>query len=155
MPAECGQKTGVYEGFSQQWAALSCRGEFSLQMKTTASDGMILYMADDRQVDFVALYLKAGLLVYAFNCGSSPVVIRSGAGYNDGQWHSVRLHFSLHATTSEVVIPPKNKLHNSKINVIYIIRFNVTTRYISYFVNNIQLCPEPVNYLCISLRNRN
>jgi laminin alpha 3/5 len=62
---------------------------FSLEFKTTESDGVLFYVADNKQVDFIALYMKEGKLVFSFNCGSGPAVLTSANTFNDGQWHSV------------------------------------------------------------------
>ena len=51
---------------------------------------MIVYMANERQVDFIALYMKAGRIVYMFNCGSGPARLTSAGAFNDGEWHTVR-----------------------------------------------------------------
>lgn len=67
------------------------RGEFSIDFKTDAKDGMILYMANERQVDFIALYMQAGRIVYMFNCGSGPARLTSAGTFNDGRWHTVSL----------------------------------------------------------------
>lgn len=65
------------------------RFDFSVELRTSASDGVIFYTADATQTDFVALYMKNGQLVYAFNCGSGTAVIMSDMTYNDNQWHKV------------------------------------------------------------------
>jgi len=66
------------------------RGGFSIEFKTEEEDGMIMYMANERQVDFIALYMQAGRIVFMFNCGSGPARLASTGTFNDGQWHTVR-----------------------------------------------------------------
>jgi laminin alpha 3/5 len=34
--------------------------EFSLEFKTLARDGIMFYVADDRHIDYIALYMKDG-----------------------------------------------------------------------------------------------
>jgi len=34
--------------------------EFSLEFKTLSADGIIFYVAGDRHIDFIALYMKGG-----------------------------------------------------------------------------------------------
>jgi hypothetical protein len=34
--------------------------EFSLEFRTFAEDGIMLYVADERHIDFIALYMKGG-----------------------------------------------------------------------------------------------
>ena len=50
-----------------------------------------LDMATKTKVDFVALYMKDGQVVYAFNCGSGVARIESDRTYNDGNWYKVGL----------------------------------------------------------------
>jgi laminin alpha 3/5 len=73
-----------------------------VEFKTTDKDGIILYVADARHVDFVALYLKDGYVVYGYNLGDDAARISSTDTYNDGQWHTVRslltVSFSLFET---------------------------------------------------------
>ena len=47
------------------------------------------------QADFIALYLKEGKIVYAFNCGSGSGQMVSPQTYNDGKWHKVFIYFTL------------------------------------------------------------
>jgi hypothetical protein len=34
--------------------------DFSLEFKTSAEEGIMFYVGDDRHIDFIALYLKGG-----------------------------------------------------------------------------------------------
>ena len=68
-------------------------GTWQLEFKTMEPDGIILYVADARQVDFVALYIKDGYVVYGYNLGDDPALIASTNRYNDGQWHTVSCSF--------------------------------------------------------------
>ena len=70
--------------------SVCCRGGFSIEFKTEEEDGMIMYMANERQVDFIALYMQGGRIVFMFNCGSGPARLTSAGTFNDGQWHTVR-----------------------------------------------------------------
>jgi len=65
------------------------RTEFSVELKTTSSDAVILYMSDSLDVDFIALYLTDGKLSFAFNCGSGVARATSAFTYNDNHWHTV------------------------------------------------------------------
>ena len=78
-----------------------CRGGFSIDFKTTAEDGMIVYMANERQIDFIALYMRAGRIVYMFNCGGGPARLTSAGAFNDGEWHTVRQTIPSHFTESQ------------------------------------------------------
>lgn len=68
------------------------RSLFSMEVKTTAPDGLLFYVADGRHTDYIALYMMGGNVVYSFNCGSGPARIVSPRTYNDGQWHKVSAH---------------------------------------------------------------
>jgi laminin alpha 3/5 len=65
------------------------RSEFSLDFKSTNPNGVMFYVADARQKDFISVYLRGGKVVYGFNCGNDAVFIESTETYNDGQWHTV------------------------------------------------------------------
>uniref|UniRef100_A0A8C5I5I7 Laminin subunit alpha 4 n=1 Tax=Gouania willdenowi TaxID=441366 RepID=A0A8C5I5I7_GOUWI len=65
------------------------RSHFSLSLKTHSSFGLIFYVSDDQEDDFMALFLAHGKLVYTFNVANQRVKIRSDKKYNDGAWHNV------------------------------------------------------------------
>ncbi|XP_070555377.1 laminin subunit alpha-like [Ptychodera flava] len=73
-------------------APVRVRSDFTVDIKTEATNGLIFYIADERQTDFITLYIHNGLIVYAFNCGSGALTLGSENPYNDGQWHSVRFY---------------------------------------------------------------
>ncbi|CAK6968191.1 laminin subunit alpha-4 [Scomber scombrus] len=75
-----------YADFPQ---SLSERSHFSLSLKTQSSFGLIFYVADDQEDNFMALFLAHGKLVYTFNVADQRVKIRSDEKYNDGAWHNV------------------------------------------------------------------
>uniref|UniRef100_A0A8C5I567 Laminin subunit alpha 4 n=1 Tax=Gouania willdenowi TaxID=441366 RepID=A0A8C5I567_GOUWI len=60
------------------------RSHFSLSLKTHSSFGLIFYVSDDQEDDFMALFLAHGKLVYTFNVANQRVKIRSDKKYNDG-----------------------------------------------------------------------
>ncbi|XP_051781199.1 laminin subunit alpha-4 [Erpetoichthys calabaricus] len=65
------------------------RSHFSLSLKTHSSHGLIFYVSDEGENNFMALFLAHGRIVYMFNVGSDKLKIRSSEKYNDGLWHSV------------------------------------------------------------------
>uniref|UniRef100_A0A3B4G0H7 Laminin subunit alpha 4 n=1 Tax=Pundamilia nyererei TaxID=303518 RepID=A0A3B4G0H7_9CICH len=69
--------------------SLSQRSHFSLSMKTHSSFGLIFYVSDAQEDNFMALFLAHGKLVYTFSVGDQKVKIKSEDKYNDGAWHSV------------------------------------------------------------------
>lgn len=65
------------------------RSHFSLSLKTQSSFGLIFYVSDDQEDNFMALFLAHGKLVYTFNVADQRVKIKSEEKYNDGAWHNV------------------------------------------------------------------
>ncbi|KAJ8356009.1 hypothetical protein SKAU_G00188030 [Synaphobranchus kaupii] len=74
--------TDIPESFSE-------RSHFSLSLKTNSSFGLIFYVSDEAEDNYMALFLAHGKLVYTFNMGSHKVKIKSQEKYNDGLWHNV------------------------------------------------------------------
>ncbi|TRY60964.1 hypothetical protein TCAL_05712 [Tigriopus californicus] len=83
-----GAKKDTYLEFNTK-LKVKKRGEFIIDFRTTQKDGVIFYVADETNRDFIALFMKGGKLIYAFNCGSGPVYIESRP-INDGAWHTAR-----------------------------------------------------------------
>ncbi len=71
------------------------RFEFQLGFKTTTSEGVLFYVHGDRHTDFIAVYLLAGQITFAFNCGDAITKMVSPKTYNDGQWHTVSAVYTL------------------------------------------------------------
>ncbi|CAN9507589.1 unnamed protein product [Ophioblennius macclurei] len=69
--------------------SFSERSYFSLSLKTHSSSGIIFYVSDDQEDDFMALFLVDGKLIYTFNSGDQRVKVRSKEKYNDGVWHNI------------------------------------------------------------------
>ncbi|XP_034555452.1 laminin subunit alpha-4 isoform X2 [Notolabrus celidotus] len=69
--------------------SFSERSHFSLSLRTHSSFGLIFYVSDVHEDNFMALFLAHGKLVYTFNVGDQRVKVRSEEKYNDGAWHNV------------------------------------------------------------------
>lgn len=54
-----GTKAGTYLEFHRQ-LKVKRRSEFSIEFKTTHRNGIIFYVANARNVDFIALFMKNG-----------------------------------------------------------------------------------------------
>ncbi|XP_078226098.1 laminin subunit alpha-4 isoform X4 [Callithrix jacchus] len=65
------------------------KSQFSIRLRTRSSHGMIFYVSDQEENDFMTLFLAHGRLVFMFNVGHKKLKIRSQEKYNDGQWHDV------------------------------------------------------------------
>ncbi|XP_013886384.1 laminin subunit alpha-4 [Austrofundulus limnaeus] len=71
--------------------SLSDRFNLSLSLKTQSSSGLIFYVSDVHEDNFMALYLTHGKLVYTFNVADKKVKLKSVERCNDSAWHNVRL----------------------------------------------------------------
>ncbi|XP_051952446.1 laminin subunit alpha-4 isoform X1 [Xyrauchen texanus] len=71
--------------------AKSIRDEshISLSLKTRSAFGLVFYVADEYEENFMALFLTHGRLVFMFGSGQNSIRIRTKEKYNDGQWHDV------------------------------------------------------------------
>uniref|UniRef100_A0A8C3DLL5 Laminin subunit alpha-4 n=1 Tax=Corvus moneduloides TaxID=1196302 RepID=A0A8C3DLL5_CORMO len=62
---------------------------FSISLKTHSSHGMIFYVSDQKETNFMALFVAHGRLIFMFNAGHQKIRIKSQEKYNDGLWHNV------------------------------------------------------------------
>ena len=67
----------------------STSGTISLDVRTSAYDGLLFYAADENKRDRVFAFLKDGYVVFGFDYGAGPVLITSNVQINDGEWHEV------------------------------------------------------------------
>nr|DBA26589.1 TPA: hypothetical protein GDO54_010830 [Pyxicephalus adspersus] len=65
------------------------KSELSFRLRTQSSHGMIFYISDEEEDNFVTLFLSDGRLHFMFNVGPEKLTIRSQEKYNDGLWHTV------------------------------------------------------------------
>lgn len=79
--------------------------DFSLDFKTSASNGTIFYVADQTHSHYVALIIIDGKVRYIFNCGSGPGILETDNKFNDGEWHQVE--FSRNQNEGKLVIDGK------------------------------------------------
>uniref|UniRef100_A0A8B9T9I8 Laminin subunit alpha-4 n=1 Tax=Anas platyrhynchos TaxID=8839 RepID=A0A8B9T9I8_ANAPL len=63
--------------------------QFSISLKTLSSHGMIFYVSDQKETNFMALFVAHGRLIFMFNAGHQKIRIKSQEKYNDGLWHNV------------------------------------------------------------------
>ncbi|XP_038056079.1 laminin-like protein epi-1 [Patiria miniata] len=61
-----------------------------VELKTLARNGLIMFTSDTRNIDFTAVYLRDGKVVFGWDYGSIPLLIESPESVNDGNWHTVR-----------------------------------------------------------------
>ncbi|KAE8602657.1 hypothetical protein XENTR_v10014075 [Xenopus tropicalis] len=65
------------------------KSELFVRLKTHSSNGMIFYVSDKEEDNFMTLFLSHGRLTFMFNNGQQKLRIKSQEKYNDGLWHSV------------------------------------------------------------------
>ena len=65
------------------------RVDLNFRFKTRKEYGILFYAAELSHSDFISLYMKDGHVVFVFDLGNGPAVLRSSRIYNDGLWHNV------------------------------------------------------------------
>ncbi|XP_019375618.1 PREDICTED: laminin subunit alpha-4 [Gavialis gangeticus] len=65
------------------------RSQFSINLKTHSSHGMIFYVSDQEENNFMTLFVAHGRLIFMFNVGHQKIRMKSQEKYNDGLWHNV------------------------------------------------------------------
>uniref|UniRef100_A0A8B9L1L3 Laminin, alpha 4 n=1 Tax=Astyanax mexicanus TaxID=7994 RepID=A0A8B9L1L3_ASTMX len=73
---------GVAEGIRE-------RSHFSMSVKTQSAAGVVLYVSDESEENFLSLYLSHGKLFFTFGSGQQKLRLRTTDTYNDGQWHDI------------------------------------------------------------------
>ncbi|XP_075825390.1 laminin subunit alpha-3 isoform X2 [Microtus pennsylvanicus] len=66
---------------------LKPRPQFSMDIKTTSSKGLVFYTGTKNS--FMALYLSEGHVVFALGAEGKKLRLRSKEKYHDGKWHMV------------------------------------------------------------------
>ncbi|XP_044146323.1 laminin subunit alpha-4 [Bufo gargarizans] len=65
------------------------KSELTFRFRTHSSHGMIFYLSDEDENNFITLFLASGQLHFKFNVGEQKLTIKSQEKYNDGLWHTV------------------------------------------------------------------
>uniref|UniRef100_A0A3Q3VYH9 Laminin G domain-containing protein n=1 Tax=Mola mola TaxID=94237 RepID=A0A3Q3VYH9_MOLML len=60
-----------------------------LSVRSQALDGLIILLADSKQMDFIVIKLMGGRLMMSADLGKGPSAITSSVTVNDGEWHTV------------------------------------------------------------------
>uniref|UniRef100_A0A3Q3B6Z3 Laminin subunit alpha 4 n=1 Tax=Kryptolebias marmoratus TaxID=37003 RepID=A0A3Q3B6Z3_KRYMA len=90
--------------------SVSERFNLSLSLKTRSSFGLIFYVSDDQEDNFMVLFLTHGKLVYTFNVADKKVKIKTEERYNDGAWHNIVL--SRDGSFGQLIIDGLTKLED-------------------------------------------
>ncbi|XP_051881021.1 laminin subunit alpha-4 [Pristis pectinata] len=87
------------------------RSHFSVNVRTQSSHGLIFYVANKNENQFMALFIARGYFIYTFSNGHSKLKIKSTEKYNDGIWHNVI--FTHENNKGRLVIDGLHALENS------------------------------------------
>uniref|UniRef100_A0A8C4R810 Laminin G domain-containing protein n=1 Tax=Eptatretus burgeri TaxID=7764 RepID=A0A8C4R810_EPTBU len=79
--------------------------KISLDLRTHATDGLIMYMARINHADFVSVQLHEGKLRISYDLGSGPTSHTSQELVNDEEWHTVS--FARHDAHANVTLDGK------------------------------------------------
>ena len=61
---------------------------FELEFKTSATEGVLLYLADNNHIDFAGIFLLDGKIHFSWNNGKgSQTIAYEASKLNDGNWH--------------------------------------------------------------------
>lgn len=80
-------------------------------MRTQSSHGLIFYVANKDEDQFMKLFVSRGYFVYTFSNGHKKMKIKSLEKYNDGLWHNVSLTHE--NNTGRLIIDGQQALKNS------------------------------------------
>ncbi|KAM3726093.1 Laminin-like protein [Dirofilaria immitis] len=76
--------------FDKPPASFDKNSLFSVQLRATASNGIIMFTTNNKHTDYLALYLIDGIVHFAYNSGSGQAVLKSNRSVMDDEWHSIR-----------------------------------------------------------------
>ncbi|VDM99456.1 unnamed protein product [Thelazia callipaeda] len=76
--------------FEKPPASFDKNSIFSVQLRATASNGIIMFTTNNKHTDHLALYLVNGIVHFAYNSGSGQAVLKSNRSVMDDEWHSIR-----------------------------------------------------------------
>uniref|UniRef100_A0A1A7Y711 Neurexin 3a n=1 Tax=Iconisemion striatum TaxID=60296 RepID=A0A1A7Y711_9TELE len=91
-------------GTPGQWARYlrwdaSTRGDLSFQLKTEASEALLMYFDDGGYCDFLQLAVVVGRLQLRFSIDCAETTVVSSKRVDDGRWHTATLSRSNRRTT--------------------------------------------------------
>ncbi|XP_036438439.1 laminin subunit alpha-4 isoform X1 [Colossoma macropomum] len=67
------------------------RCHVSMSMRTRSAFGVLLYVSDESDDDFLTLFLSHGKLTFTFGSAQQELRLQTTDTYNDGQWHNIIL----------------------------------------------------------------
>uniref|UniRef100_A0A8C8DYE0 Laminin, alpha 4 n=1 Tax=Oryzias sinensis TaxID=183150 RepID=A0A8C8DYE0_9TELE len=81
----------LQDAFHYGTTANSRQFNFSVSLKTQSSFGLIFYISDSREDNFISLFLSHGKIVYTFNVADQRVKISGKGRLDDGAWHHINV----------------------------------------------------------------
>ena len=76
-------------------SSLTDESIFSIDFRTSGSNGLILYVSGSNDIDFVTIFMSEGYIYSLWNCGGGSAMIQSKKTFNDDAWHTVTLERKL------------------------------------------------------------
>ncbi|XP_035384881.1 laminin subunit alpha-4 isoform X3 [Electrophorus electricus] len=80
------QSRREYDGIAE---VIRERCHFSLSVRTRSASGLLFYVSDGSEEDFMALFLSDGKLLFSFGSSQQRLLLSSRDKHNDGHWHNV------------------------------------------------------------------
>ncbi|KAI1304937.1 Laminin subunit alpha [Halotydeus destructor] len=91
-----------FKASSSVTTGLMDESTFGLEFKTKGDEGVLFYVGDAKYIDFVALTLREGRLIFSYNNGGGVGMVMTDKVYNDGEWH--RVVFSRRKRVGEIKV---------------------------------------------------
>ncbi|KAH7713933.1 laminin-like protein K08C7.3 precursor [Aphelenchoides avenae] len=63
---------------------------FSVQLRATAANGIIMFVTNEKHSDYIALYMIEGRIGFSVGSGTSKLTILSKRSVLDDEWHTIR-----------------------------------------------------------------
>ncbi|XP_038655581.1 laminin subunit alpha-4 [Scyliorhinus canicula] len=93
------------------------KSNFSVSVRTQSSHGLIFYVANKEEDQFMALFIARGHFIYSFSNGREKLKIKSSEKYNDGLWHNVI--FTHENNKGRLIVDGVHALENSLRSPVY------------------------------------
>ncbi|XP_041043712.1 laminin subunit alpha-4 [Carcharodon carcharias] len=93
------------------------KSHFSVSVRTQSSHGLIFYVTNKEEDQFMTLFIARGHFIYSFSNGREKLKIKSIEKYNDGLWHNVI--FTHENNKGRLIIDGLHILENSLRSPVY------------------------------------
>uniref|UniRef100_A0AC35TUM0 Laminin subunit alpha n=1 Tax=Rhabditophanes sp. KR3021 TaxID=114890 RepID=A0AC35TUM0_9BILA len=76
--------------FSKTSESFDKNSVFSVKIKPTSNNGLIMFVTNTKHSSYMALYLNRGYVYFAFDSGFEKLVLKSNRTIIDDRWHTIR-----------------------------------------------------------------